>query len=65
MNMIKKTYNQPICFVVQLRGRDALLSSVSAFESTGMRYGGTTSGNDVTDADVKVTNDVNLWDNEW
>ena len=63
--MVKKTYNQPTCFVVQLRGRDALLSSVSAAGTTGMSYGGTTSVNEITNADVKGTNDVNLWDNEW
>ena len=63
--MMKKTYNQPTCIVVQFRGRDALLSSVSAFESTGMRYGGTTQERGIEEADVKGTNDVNLWDNEW
>jgi hypothetical protein len=63
---MKKTYNQPTCLVVQLRSRDSLLVTVSATNSlSNTRYGGTTSVNSVTDADVKGTNDVNLWDNEW
>jgi len=63
--MMKKIYNQPICVVVELRGRDALLTSMSADESTGMKYDGTTSGRGVISADTKATTDVNLWDKEW
>jgi hypothetical protein len=61
---MKKIYNQPACIVVELRGRDALMS-VSAETSLGMGYRGTTSEYTINDADVKSTSDVNLWNNEW
>ena len=65
---MKKIYNQPTCIVVELASRDALLQSVSATSSlTGTSFGGETSTNSITDADVKEQNvtDVNLWDKEW
>ena len=62
--MVKKIYNQPACLVVELRGRDALMS-VSAETSLGVGYRGTTSDNNIQDADVKSTSDVNVWDKEW
>lgn len=64
---MKKTYNQPTCLVVELRGRDALLTSLSA-QNTGLdgtSDGGLTSTNSIGSADVKGVTDVNLWDNEW
>ena len=64
---MKKTYNQPTCLVVELRGRDALLTSLSA-QNTGLdgtSDGGLTSTNSIGSADTKGVSDVNLWDNEW
>jgi len=66
--MVKNTYIVPELLVVQLASRDALLQSVSATSSlTGTSFGGRTSTNSITDADVKEQNvtDVNLWDKEW
>ena len=66
---MKNIYNQPTCLVIELRGRDALLTTLSATNSStglsGTSYGGTTSDNNITNADVKETSDVNLWDEEW
>ena len=62
---MKKIYNQPACIVVTFGSRDALLQSVSAQSTLGVTFRGTTSGNDVTDADVKGVTDKSLWDNEW
>ena len=73
MNMMKKTYNQPTCLVVELSSRNALLITLSAQNATtGLEdtsYGGTTSsaagGAGISEGDVKGFSDVNLWDNEW
>ena len=68
---MKKIYNQPSCIIVELGSRDSLLVTLSATNSsTGLSdtgYGGTTSGgsNNITDADVKGTSGVNVWDEEW
>ena len=65
---MKKTYINPTIVTVQLRGRDAILTSVSGFATLDdTSFGGTTSGggNNITDADVKGISDVNVWDNEW
>ena len=70
---MKKIYNQPTCLVVELRGRDAMLTSISATDGTtglgDVGFGGTTStpngGVSVTSADTKGISDVNLWDEEW
>ena len=66
---MKKIYNQPTSFVVELRGRDAILQSISGGSSLdGTSYGGNSSdhGSDLSDGgDVKGITDVNVWDNEW
>jgi hypothetical protein len=67
-NKMKKTYNQPTCLVVELRGRDAILTSVSGnYSLDDTSWGGTTSSvsGGVSEGDVKGITDVNLWDNEW
>ena len=65
---MKKTYNQPSCFVVVLGSRNAMMITLSANNASmgldGTSYGGNT-GTTVTTADVKGVTDVNLWDNEW
>lgn len=66
---MKKTYNQPTSFVVELRGRDAILQSISGGSSLdGTEFGGSTSGNEggfPDGGDVKGITDVNVWDEEW
>ena len=64
---MKKTYNQPTSLVVELRGRDAILTTISGNSGglDGTSSGGSTFGNSITDSDVKGMTDVNLWDNEW
>ena len=59
--MVKKIYNQPTCFVVQLGTMHMMAESLFVDRS------GT---NKITDSEeilVKESNttDVNLWDNEW
>ena len=65
---MKKTYIAPASLTVQLRGRDALLQSVSG-NSIGLGYGGDTGTSGIISADVKEKNppinDVNVWDDEW
>lgn len=48
---------------VTLNGRDALLQTLSD-STTGIGSGGSTSKEDVTDADVKE-HGKNIWDEEW
>ena len=62
--MVKKTYNQPTCLVVELSSRDAMLQSISN-TADGMSFGGGTGTNDVTSADTKGVSNVNVWDEEW
>lgn len=59
-----KKYISPAMLTVQLASRDAMMSVSATGTLTGTRYGGNT-GTTITDADVKTTSDVNLWDNEW
>lgn len=65
---MKKTYIAPASLTVQLRGRDALLQSVSG-NSIGLGYGGDTDTSGIISADVKEQyppiSDVNVWDDEW
>ena len=63
---MKKTYNQPTSFVVELRGRDAILQSISGGSSLdGTESGGKTSDNPGIEGDVKGVTNVNVWDEEW
>ena len=62
---MKKTYIFPAILTVQLSSRNALMTLSAASSLDGAGYGGTTEDNNILDADVKVWNDVNLWDEEW
>ena len=65
---MKKIYNQPMCLVVELGSRDAMLQALSSQDPTrglGVGFGGGTDTNNVTSADTKGVSDVNVWDEEW
>ena len=67
---MKKTYNQPTCLAVELRGRDAMLQSISSNSTStglaGTSWGGSTSSaSEPISGDVKGMTDVNVWDEEW
>ena len=63
---MKKTYINPTIVTVQLRGRDAILTSVSGFATLDdTSWGGNTSGNSITNADVKGITSKSVWDEEW
>ena len=66
-DMMKKTYNQPSCLVVELGMRRAamLTASKDTLGGTGtqiLKNGGTGDG---TDIGAKGVSDVNVWDKEW
>ena len=56
---MKKTYNQPTCFVVALGTMQMMAESLTVNSNSG------TTINDASQILTKENRDVNLWDNEW
>jgi len=59
--MVKKTYNQPTCLVVQL-GTCKMMAESLTIDKSGSK---TISSSSEILVKENNTTDVNLWDNEW
>ena len=60
--MVKKTYNQPTCFVVQLGTTTCMMQQSLTIDKSGTNT--ISSSGDILVKENNTT-DVNLWDDEW
>ena len=63
---MKKTYITPTSLIVQLSGRNPLMSLSAVSTLSGTEFGGESDANGIIEADIKSFSfDNNLWDDEW